>query len=197
MIVHVIGSLREFKDDTTYILKIIDTLKAQGSHIALDWISSAVGRRQRGQTPVENYFDWAEIVESNVNAISGCDALIVEGSRFNYSQGFQTALALEHGKPVLNLYREDLPEYKEWPDKLFVSGIANPLFTSRAYKTEDDLQKIVTEFLDQHAKKLHELDMKLALDAESFNKITRISQDEGKSQTSVIKDMIMKGLNTN
>lgn len=196
MIVHVIGSLREFKDDTTYILTIIDALKTQGSHVALDWISSAVGRRQRGQTPVENYFDWAEIVESNVNAILDCDALIVEGSRFNYSQGFQTALALEHGKPVLNLYREDLPEYKEWPDKLFVSGIANPLFTSRSYKNEQDLQKIVAEFLEQNAKKVHELDMKLTLDAESYDKVVRISHEEGKSQTSVIKAMVMKGLNT-
>lgn len=193
MKIHLISSMREFQDDFEIIEKIANTVQDSGSAIALNWFNSVYDRQVRGVRK-ETSFDWVEIVETNIQAATSADALIVEGSRFNYSQGFQTALALEHGKPVLNLYREDLPEYKEWPDKLFVSGIANPLFTSRSYKNEDDLQKIVTEFLEQNAKKLHELDLKLTLDAESYDKVTRISHDEGKSQTSVIKDLVMRGL---
>lgn len=195
MRVHLISSLRNFDEDIKTLRLISQILSDRHDSVAQNWFEGVYDRKKRGTT-TEEALDWNEIVETNIHATVNADALIVEGSRFNYSQGFQTALALEHDKPVLNLYREDLPEYKEWPDKLFVSGIANPLFTSQAYKTEDDLQKIVTEFLDRHSKKLHELDMKLTLDTESFDKINHISHSEGKSQTSVIKDMIMKGLNT-
>lgn len=195
MKVHLISSMREFQEDFENVRIIANIIQDSGHTIALNWFSGVYDRQARGINK-ESTFDWAEIVDTNIHTTITSDVLIIEGSRFNYSQGFQTALALEHGKPVLNLYREDLPEYKEWPDKLFVSGIANPLFTSRAYKNEDDLQKIVTEFLEQNAKKIHELDMKLTLDAESYDKIVRISREEGKSQTSVIKDMVVKGLNT-
>lgn len=195
MKIHLISSLREFNVDLAYLYQIESVIKDNGGLVLHNWYDGVKDRRSRNSVQ-EELLNWDEIVETNIRATKECDALIVEGSRFNYSQGFQTALALEHGKPVLNLYREDLPEYKEWPDKLFVSGIANPLFTSRAYKKEGDLQKIVTEFLDQHAQKTHELDMKLTLDAESFDKVVRISREEGKSQTSVIKDMVIKGLST-
>lgn len=195
MKVHLISSLREFDVDLSYVHQIERVLKANQCLILHNWYDGVKDRRAR-KSVNEELFDWGEIVDTNIEAVKQADALIVEGSRFNYSQGFQTALALERGKPVLNLYREDLPEFKEWPDKLFVSGIINPLFTSRAYKDEDDLQKIVTEFLGKHANNLHELDMKLTLDAESYDKVMRISHDEGKSQTSVIKDMVIKGLNT-
>jgi hypothetical protein len=151
-------------------------------------------RRQRNLVR-EKSLDWEEIVEANVAATTQSDALIVEGSRFNYSQGFQTALALEHNKPVLNLYREDLPEYQEWPDKLFVSGIAHPLFTSKAYKNEKDLERIVTEFLKDHTKKTQELDVKLALETDAYDKIDQLARQHNKSKTSVVKDIVLKGLN--
>lgn len=195
MKVHLISSLRNFDEDIKVLREITKVLSEHGAFVAQNWFEGVYDRKQRG-IAAEGSLDWDEIVETNVRAVRESDVLIIEGSRFNYSQGFQTALALEYNKPVLNLYREDLPEYREWPDKFFVSGITDSLFTSRAYKNEDDLQKIVAEFLKKHTIKLHELDMKLTLDTKSYDQVMLIAHDEGRSQTSVIKDMVMKGLKT-
>jgi hypothetical protein len=193
MRVHLIGSLRHFSDDILVLELIAQTIEHEGASITQNWFRGVKDRKNRG-TRSEESLDWDEIVESNMRATTNSDALIIEGSRFNYSQGFQTALALEHGKPVLNLYREDLPEYKEWPDKLFVSGISSPLFTSKAYKDEADIEKIVTKFIQDHTKKARELDVKLVLDADDFEKLDRLAHSEGKSKTSIIKDILSKNL---
>jgi hypothetical protein len=194
MIIHVIGSMRYFEEDRHFMQVILQSLEKNHAKVAQDWISSASGRRARNGTTTEAGLNWPEIVETNIRVIGKADALIIEGSRFNYSQGFQTAVALEHNKPVLNLYREDLPEYKEWPDKLFVSGVSHPLFTSKAYKNEEELEKIVTEFMRQYSKKTKELDLQLALSADDYDKIDQLSHEQGKSKTSIIKDLILENL---
>jgi len=171
MKMHVIGSLREFDDDIDFIRTILKTLRDNRVLLAHNWVDAAADRRKRQAGHQETSFDWQELVDTNISILKEVDALIVEGSRFNYSQGFQTAIALQNKKPVLNLYREDLPEYKEWPDKLFVSGISHPLFTSKPYKTQEDLEKIVGEFIDGLSAKTHELDIKLALDAPAYEKL--------------------------
>lgn len=193
MRIHLISSMREFDKDIVLLRKIAKVIDENGGSIAFNWYDGVDARKNRNSNR-EDLLDWAEIVESNIQATTDSDALIIEGSRFNYSQGFQTALALEHGKPVLNLYREDLPEYKEWPDKLFVSGISSPLFTSKAYKDEADLEKIVTKFIQDHTKKARELDVKLVLDADDFEKLDQLARSEGKSKTSIIKDILAKNL---
>lgn len=193
MIIHLIGSMRDFEDDVLLMNAINDVIANHDSQVALNWIDSVKGRKSR-QIQAEDKLNWGEIVDENVRAIEESDALIVEGSRFNYSQGYQTALALAHNKPVLNLYRDDLPEYKDWPDKFFVSGVSHPLFTSKAYKDEKDLKKIVDKFLKDHAKRAHELDMKLALDSSVYEKLEKIAQASGKSKASVIKDIVTQNI---
>lgn len=193
MRVHLIGSLRHFNDDIILLESIARVIEQEGGTIAQNWFRGVKDRKNRGARSEES-LDWHEIVESNMQATTSSDALIIEGSRFNYSQGFQTALALEHGKPVLNLYRENLPEYQEWPDKLFVSGIYSPLFTSKAYKNEADLERIVGEFIRNHSKRKRELDVQLVLDANDFEKLEQLSRNNGKSKTSIIKDILTNNL---
>ncbi|HEU4715252.1 MAG TPA: hypothetical protein VFS14_00275 [Candidatus Saccharimonadales bacterium] len=190
---HLIGSLRNFQDDIHTLRAIANILHKNGHFVEHYWFEGVYDRKSRATTK-ESSLDWPEIVETNLRACIESDALIIEGSRFNYSQGYQTALALEYGKPVLNLYREDLPEYKEWPDKLFVSGISNPLFTSKPYKNEADLERIVTQFIADHSKKTRELDVQLVLDGNSFEKLDRLSRSEGKSKTALIKEILTRNL---
>jgi hypothetical protein len=195
MIIHLISSMREFDKDIIPLRKIAEVIARENSSVAFNWYDGVDARKHRNSNREES-LDWGEIVESNIRATTESDALIIEGSRFNYSQGFQTAIALQNNKPVLNLYREDLPEYKEWPDKLFVSGISHPLFTSVAYKTEKDLEKIVTKFIREHSTKARDLDVKLALEASDYEKLDRLAHSVGKSKASVIKDILTKNLNS-
>jgi len=185
--------MRHFDEDLIILRRLAQIIQDNNSSVVLDWYNGVEDRKKRGSKKEES-LDWWSIVDNNTLAVRESDALIIEGSRFNYSQGFQTALALEHNKPVLNLYREDLPEYKEWPDKFFVSGISNPLFTSKAYKNEADLERIVGEFIRNHSKRKHELDVQLVLDANDFEKLEQLSRNNGKSKTSIIKDILTNNL---
>jgi hypothetical protein len=193
MKIHLISSMREFDRDIVFVRKIAAVIREQDGSIAFNWYDGVEARKNR-KTNREELLDWHDIVESNIRATTNSDALIIEGSRFNYSQGFQTAIALQNNKPVLNLYRKDLPEYKEWPDKLFVSGISHPLFKSVAYETEEDLEKIVGKFIKDHSAKVHQLDIKLALNTPDYEKLEQLAQSKGKSQAGVIKDLLLENL---
>jgi len=138
-------------------------VQKHGGSIALNWFEAVKDRRERNSQQ-DSLLDRQEIVANNLDATTRADALIIEGSRFNYSQGYQTALAIEHGRPVLNLYRKGLPDYIEKPDKLFVSGITSPLFQSKSYENEGDIHKIISKFFNDITPKTVELDIKLALD---------------------------------
>ena len=194
MIIHLIGSMRHFDDDLPIMRKIADIITNNSSNLILNWFEGVSDRKSRGTTN-ELSLNWQEIVDANLRSVTQADALIIEGSRFNYSQGFQTAVALQNNKPVLNLYREELPEYKEWPDKLFVSGISHPLFISVPYKTQEDLEKTVTKFIKDHSQKTQDLDVTLALTTADFKKLEKLSRSEGKSKTSIIKDIVTEKLN--
>lgn len=195
MLVHLVSSMRKFEEDLVPIQKIAHILQLVGAQIALDWFSAVQSRRER-QSVSEESLDWPLIVQQNVDAIIQSDAVIIEGSRFNFSQGYQAAIALQYRKPVLNIYRKDLPEYEEWPDKLYVSGISDPLFHSVAYKDTGDLDKIVTKFLKNITPKNVELDLKITLDKSTLEYIDEKSRSSNKSRAAAIKDILINNANT-
>ena len=191
MIIHIAGSMRQFDEDAQYMQTVIDCVYTHGDQIALNWFTAVKDRKERNSQPEES-FDWEEVVSNNIQALYDADALITEGSRFNYSLGYQTAIALQSKKPVLNLYRKDLSEYSEWPDKLFVSGISNSLFHSISYKDKHDLQKVIDSFLDDITPKTVELDIKLTLDRATAQHLNKMSYRTGRNKATLIKDMIYK-----
>jgi hypothetical protein len=183
--------MRQFDEDLIYMQRIADTLQSTNISIALDWYNAVKSRRDR-QSVREGQLDWSAIVDDNIKAAKESDALIIEGSRFNYSQAYQTAIALQYNKPVLNLYRKSLPEYTDWPDKFFVSGIDNPLFHNIAYEIEADLPKIIDKFVKDITPKDFEIEAKFTLDDTSLHYIEKIADQTGRSTNSIIRDMVIR-----
>lgn len=191
MIIHLIGSMRQFDEDIVPMQIIADTLHRHGAYLALDWLNAVRSRRER-QSKNEEELDWPALVNSNVQAILDADALIIENSRYNYSSAYQTAIALQHNKPVLNLYRTDTSEYKSWPDKLFVSGISSELFHNTEYKNNEDLVRIVEQFVTDINIKSVDLNIKISLDPSSISYLERKSQESSKSIAGIIKDILVR-----
>ncbi|MDX2776551.1 hypothetical protein PV379_04265 [Streptomyces caniscabiei] len=191
MNIHLIGSMRQFDEDFIPMQTIAETLHKHGVYIAHDWIAAVKSRKER-QSKNEEELDWPLIVSANIQAILDSDALIIENSRFNYSSAYQTAIALRHNKPVLNLYRTDTPEYNKWPDKLFVSGIDNQLFHNMSYINNDDLPPIVERFLESITPKFIDLDIKISLDPSNMEYLKRKSHESNKSITSIVKDILIE-----
>lgn len=140
----------------------------------------------------EESLDWPAIVDANIEAIMQADALIVENSRFNYSSAFQTAIALKNNKPVLNLYKTNTDEFREWPDKLFISGINNTLFHNTSYENNSELPKIVEDFLSEIAARPVTIDVKLSINPSSISYLKAQSYEHNKSIPGVIKDLIIQ-----
>lgn len=191
MVIHLIGSMRQFDEDIVPMQIIADTLHAHGAYLALDWLTAVKSRRER-QSKQEEELDWPTLVSTNIQAILDADALIIENSRFNYSSAYQTAIALQHNKPVLNLYRADTSEYKDWPDKLFVSGIDNKLFRNTMYEDHEDLVHIVKQFVNDIDPKSIDLNIKISLDPLSINYLERKSQETNMSVAGVVKDILVQ-----
>jgi hypothetical protein len=194
MIIHLVGSMRKFEEDIPYMQIIADTVTEQNGLIALNWFRAATDRNKRIPEKALQ-LDWEQQIIENEDAIVRSNAVIIEGSRFNFSQGYQTALALQQNKPVLNLYRKELTEYREWPDKYFVSGVSShSLFTSKAYKNEEELRRIVTTFLHNHTHNTHELELKLTLDDTTYKEIEGLSQSSGMNKVKIIQDLISRNI---
>ena len=191
MNIHLIGSMRQFDDDFIPMQAIAETLHKHGVYLAHDWITAVKSRKER-QSKSEEELDWPAIVNANIQAILDSDALIVENSRFNYSSAYQTAIALQHNKPVLNLSRTNTPEYNDWPDKLFVSGIDNQLFHNVFYKNNDDLAPIVERFLKDITPKFIDLDIKISLSPSDIGYLERRSHESNKNIMGVVKDILVE-----
>jgi len=191
MLIHLIASMRHFNDDVTILEKISDVLDAKNISLARNWYAAVKSRKDR-QSILEQDLNWTEIVEDNIKAATQSDALIIEGSRYNYSQAFQTAIALQNNKPVLNLYRTNLPEYRDWPDKFFVSGIDNPLFHNVPYETPEDIPKIVEDFIENITPKIIDLTVTFSLDAQSMDYIKKTAYESDSTIDTAIKDIVQQ-----
>jgi nucleoside 2-deoxyribosyltransferase len=71
-----------------------------------------------------------------------CDALVAEASTPSHGVGYEIALALSLGKPVLCCYRKDVRVSK------MLTGNTTTGFSLLAYSTDVELQKGLTTFLD-------------------------------------------------
>ena len=193
MLIHIAGSTRHFEDDEPYMQVMAEAIQASGDTIIYNWLDTARSRHLR-QSEEKLPADLQEMIHENEEAVVQADALIIEGSRFSFSQGYLVSFALQHHKPVLNLYRKDLTEYKEWPDKFFVVGVSNPLFINQAYTSKTDLDQIIAKFLSNIRPTTKELDVKLALNQDIYQQLDRLADESGKSKASIIKDIISKNI---
>ncbi len=191
MLIHIIASMRHFDQDILMLEKISEVLTSKDVSIARHWYTAVKSRKDR-QSVREQDLNWPEIVEDNIKAVCTSDALIIEGSRYNYSQAYQTAIALQNNKPVLNLYRTDLPEYKGWPDKFFVSGIDNPLFHNIPYNTAEDIPKIIDKFLADITPKVTDLEIRFPLDAQTMGYIKKRAEESNRTIDAVIKNIVQQ-----
>lgn len=187
MIIHLVASMRKFNEDYPNLKTIAKIIYENQHIIARNWFDAAFGRTNAHLN--ENSLNWPAIIQENIKDIKKSDAIIIEGSRFNFSQGFQVAIGLQYNKPILNLCRVDSPEL-DWPDRLYVSGISNELFTSKFYKDQEDLKQTVEEFL----KKCAEQKQKITIEIEemALSHLESLSKKHDMSKSEILRELIFQ-----
>ncbi len=84
------------------------------------------------------------IFARDVGWIRTCDVVIAEVSTPSLGVGYEIACAEFEGKPVLCLYREGLVISK------MVTGNPYPHFTVVTYRDNDELDRLIDRFLNDH-----------------------------------------------
>ena len=121
-------------DEKTYGA-IVDYLLAQGHAVPTAHLARPeVMAEERTIKPVEVY-------ARDVRWVREADALIAEVSTPSHGVGYEIALALWLGKPVLCLYRQGVRVSK------MITGNTEPAMTAKAYRDEAEALKLIEAFL--------------------------------------------------
>lgn len=187
MIVHLIGSRSNIKDEIDYYRLIIKIVKSSGHELAYDWVEDVYALAQKGQLKKQDQ-SWGEVDKNNEAALSKADIVIVECTTKSFFAGFQVSQAASQKKPILLLTRDLSP--------VAISGLSTPIgfVKSVAYK-KDELKSIVTEFIDENMIDTKELRFNFVLDRPTYNYLRWTSSKTGKTKAEIIRSLIHKEMN--
>lgn len=182
--VHLAGSASCLDEDIAYLRKIIDTVHMHEFVLARNWVEPAFLRKKRETADME--MNWESVFQDNLEAITRADVVIIEGTRYGFGQGFQTATALQQKKPVLLVSRDS-----QIKDKL-AAGLSDELFTLKIYKDEAELEKVVSKFLEHNTLTSKDLRFNFFLDREIYNHLRWVSFKTGRTKAEIIRELIDK-----
>lgn len=185
MIIHLTGSARNLKEDLPFLRKIVKTINENDGVLARDWIESARHRLEKGVEDTE--VDWNEVIEANIDAINRADLVIIEATHNRFLQGYQIALALQHKRPTLLLTREPLNSHA-------FSGIRDRLLVTADYQTEEDLAKIVKDFIRANTVSTKDLRFNMFIDRAIYNHLRTLSYETGKNRSEIIRELIYRDI---
>ena len=92
---------------------------------------------------LEADLDPRDVYLRDVAWVEGCDAMVAEVSTPSHGVGYEIALAVSIGKPVLCCYREGKKVSR------MIIGNANPTLKTAAYRTTAEAVDIVRLFLNR------------------------------------------------
>jgi nucleoside 2-deoxyribosyltransferase len=122
------------RDEAAYRL-IVDQLQAMGHAV----LTAHLAHPQVMQE--ERTVDPAEVYRRDVNWIEECQALVAEVSTPSHGVGYEIALALQRGKPVLCLHRAGVPVSK------MITGNDSVGLEVRAYRQEAAIPAMLQDYL--------------------------------------------------
>lgn len=179
MIVHIAGSIRDFDSDATRLRQVIQIIHDKGGTIAHNWLEPALIRAKE-----DIYIsDWKPYVEANLEAIKRSDLVIIEATHYTFSKGFQVGAALEHNKPTLLVSREALMGKS-------ASGISDPLLSRKTYANDDELRKIISQFIDHNTVHTKDLRFNMLLSRRAAKYLDEYSSTTGKTKSEAIRELI-------
>ncbi len=182
MIIHLTGSATNIKEDLPYFRRIVKTIKDADGTLAQDWVEDTYQNVEVKKVQQEDV-DWQTIMQETLDAISRADVVIIEVTNYTFSQGFQAATALQQKKPVLLVSRAPL-------NKHLVSGYKSRDSKMAEYKTEQELDKIVTQFIRENTISTKDLRFNMFIDRPIYNYLRSVSYETGKNKSEIIRELI-------
>jgi negative regulator of replication initiation len=183
MIIQIIGSAANLKEDLPFLHDILEIIHDDGAVIARDWISAAQNRINKNIVRDDTKVLWDDVHKENSEAITRSDIVIIEATNYGFQEGFYTSQALQEKKPVLLLTRKNI-------QGLLVHGIHHKLLSVHHYDTEGDLKKIVAKFIKSNTVPTKDLRFNFFIDRHIYSYLREVSHETGKSKSEIIRELL-------
>lgn len=184
MIVHFVSSSLTLEKDWPYLRSIVDTIHDSGHELARDWLDLAYNRVVK-KLPVST--DWEKIASANLEGISRADVVVMEVTNYSFSQGFQTAAAIQLKKPTLLLYRDPSPM-----ERHFGSGLKSEFLRVLRYSSKEEIDEIVSSFLEDNVLTTKDTRFNFFIDREIYNYLRWASSKTGKTKSEILRSLLEK-----
>jgi len=181
MIIHLTGSAHNIEKDISFYRRIIKVIHENDGILARDWIETAFHRREKKVK--DDKVDWNSVMNGNLEAIGRSDIVIIEISNYSFSQGFQAAIAINQKKPLLLISRTPIKKHA-------ISGYKSKLLTTAEYKTEEDLDVIIKQFIVDNTIATKDLRFNMFIDRPIYNYLRSVSYESGKNKSEIIRELI-------
>lgn len=134
------GAISAGRADQPIYQHIVRRLQAQGHNVLSSHIADPLVIEREKDTPPRTVFD------RDVAWIDECDLMIAEVSTPSTGVGYEYGRAVQHGKPVLCIYRSGLRMSK------MITGNPARNLSVATYSNEDELDTLVDSFLKNETK---------------------------------------------
>lgn len=183
MIIQVIGSAKNLKEDLPFYHSMLEIIHDNGAVIARDWIGAAQNRIDKNIVRDDTKVVWEEVHTENSEAISRADIVIIEATNYGFQEGFYASQALQSKKPVLLLTREDVRG-------LLIGGIKHKMLTVQHYGSPEELKKIVDKFIKSNTLSSKDLRFNFLIDRQIYSYLREISYETGKNKSEIIRELL-------
>lgn len=183
MIVQIIGSAQNLKEDLPFLRNLLEAIYDNGAVVARDWISAAQNRIDKNIIRDETKIPWEDVHKENSEAITRSDVVIIEATNYGFQEGFYVSQALQQKKPVLLLTRKNIRG-------LLIHGIRDKLLTTQHYDTNKELEKIVRRFIRTNTISTKDLRFNFFIDRHIYNYLREVSYETGKNKSELIRELL-------
>lgn len=185
MIIHLTGTAKDIKEDIPYLQKIVKVINENDGVLARDWVETEKHRLEEGVSNEE--VDWQEVVDANIEAVNRADLVIVEATHNRFLQGYQIAVALQYKRPTLLVSRDAQDSHSYY-------GVRDRLLVTHHYQTEEDLAKIVKDFIRANTVSTKDLRFNMFIDRAIYNHLRTLSYETGKNRSEIIRELIYRDI---
>lgn len=182
MQVHFIASNRGIKDNIERFRKILKSVNSKGHSLTRDWVEPAFKLAEAGQSFDD--LDWKHIYKENMSALVKADVVIVEATVKSFAVGFQTAVALQLKKPTLLLSND------EESRKTYTAGLEDSLLVPKHYSDEKELEKYVSEFIQDNTIETKDMRFNFFIDRPIYNYLRWTSHRTGKTKAEILRELV-------
>lgn len=181
--VHLIAAKKNVQNDVEVLRKISSIIRSKGHVVMDDWVEMAYARlNKKGMVETA---DWSSIYELNLENIAKADVVIAETSYDTFGVGYQIATAVQQKKPILLLRHEDADVDS------FATGIIDS-WVKRASYTDDSLESILFEFLDNNDITVKDMRFNFFIDRQIYNFLRWSSLKTGKTKAEILRDLVVR-----